>query len=397
VVLNESGQEVDWFVGYSPPPETFQARLEKILKGEDTYLSLQKTLAENPDDVGTIFKIARKWGERYDEAKAVADYKKVIALDPEGKAGAFTDERTQITAPYTDFARYEIATASFQGPKPDPAPVKAFIADNPGGPLVRQAYRELGYYYNRAPKAEAEAFYAEYADRYPDDPEPLAAWLGRIVRDKGPVDKGLELARRLRALTVADPDPSMNRAIAQMYDIAGEKAKAEEVYGPAFMDRRVQSTAYDLISYAGYWAEKKENLESAMAMAETALKLEPGSTNIIRSVASVYVRADMDDKALAIYGPAWLEKTIAAGQDRDINGYASFWLRAGKNLESALAAAKTSVEMQPKAYFYWSTLSDVYAKMGDKTQAVKAAETAVALAQGRAKEAMQKKLEALLK
>jgi hypothetical protein len=376
VVLNGSGQEVDWFVGYSPPPETFQARLEKILKGEDTYLSLQKTLAGNPDDVGTIFKIARKWGERYDEAKAVADYKKVIALDPEGKAGAFTDERTHITAPYTDFARYEIATASFQGPKPDPAPVKAFIADNPGSPLVRQAYRELGYYYNRAPKAEAEAFYAEYADRYPDDPEPLAAWLDRIVRDKGPVDKGLELARRLRALTVADPDPSTNRAIAQMYDIAGEKAKAGEVYGPAFMDRRVQSTAYDLISYAGYWAEKKENLESAMAMAETALKLEPGST---------------------IYGPAWLEKMIAAGQDRDVNGYASFWLRAGKNLESALAAAKASVEMQPKAYFYWSTLSDVYAKMADKTQAVKAAETAVALAQGRAKEAMQKKLEALLK
>jgi hypothetical protein len=111
----------------------------------------------------------------------------------------------------------------------------------------------------------------------------------------------------------------------------------------------------------------------------------------------VYVRADLDDRALAIYGPAWLEKTIAAGQDRDVNGYASFWLRAGKNLESALAAAKASVEMQPKAYFYWSTLSDVYAKMADKTQAVKAAETAVALAQGRAKEAMQKKLEALLK
>ena len=134
-----------------------------------------------------------------------------------------------------------------------------------------------------------------------------------------------------------------------------------------------------------------------MAMAETALKLEPGSTNIIRSVASVYLRAGDDAKALGIYGPAWLEKAIAAGNDRDVNSYASFWTRAGKNLDSALAAAKAAVEKEPKAYFYWSTLSDVYAKTGDKTQAVKAAETAVALAQGRAKESMQKKLEALLK
>ena len=247
-MLNGGGQEVDWFVGYSPPPENFQARLEKILKGEDTYLALQKTLAENPDDVAAIFKVARKWGERYDEAKATAEYKKVIALDPEGRAGTFTDERTQISAPYTDFAKYEIATASFQGPKPDPAPVEAFIADNPGSPLVRQAYRELGYYYNRAPKEAAEvralltykeqAFYAKYAARYPDDPEPLTAWLGRIVRDKGPVDKGLELAQKLRELTASNPDPSVNRTVAQMYDIAGDKAKAEEVYGPAFMDRR---------------------------------------------------------------------------------------------------------------------------------------------------------------
>jgi predicted Zn-dependent protease len=347
--------------------------------------------------VAAIFKVARKWGERYDAAKATAEYRRVIALDPQGKAGTFTDEETQITAPYTDFAKYEIASASFLGPKPDPAPVEAFIADNSGSPLVRQAYRDLGNYFSRAPKEAAEAFYAKYAARYPDDPKPLAAWLGRIVRDKGPVDKGLELARKLRELTASDPDPSISRTVAQMYDLAGEKAKAEEVYGPAFMDRRVQSTAFDLVSYAGYWAEKKENLESAMAMAETALRLEPGSINIIRSVATVYLRAGDEAKALGIYGPAWLEKTIAAGGDRDANSYASFWLRAGKNLPSALAAAKASVEIEPKAYFYWSTLSDVYAKTGDKAQAVKAAETAVSLAQGRAKEAMQKKLDALKK
>ena len=348
--------------------------------------------------MAAIFKVARKWGERYDAAKATAEYNKVIALDPQGKAGTFTDEETQITAPCADFAKYAIATASFQSRKPDPAPVEAFIADNPESPLVRQAYGDLQSYFDRSGTTEAAAaFYAEYAARYPDDPEPLAAWLGRIVRDKGPVDKGLELAQKLREFAASKPEPSINRTLAQMYDLAGEKVKAAEVYGPAFMDRQVQSTAFDLISYAGYWADKKENLESVTAMAEAALRLEPGSTNIIRSVASVYLRAGEDDKALGIYGPAWLEKTIAARGDRDANSYASFWLRAGKNVESALAAAKASVEMEPKAYFYWSTLSDIYAKTGDKAQALKAAEAAVSLAQGRAKETMQRKLDALLR
>ena len=348
--------------------------------------------------MAVIFKMARKWNERYDAAKATAEYRKVIALDPQGKAGTYTDEDSQITAPCADFAKYEIARASFQGQKPDPAPIEAFIADSPQSPLVRQAYRDLRAYFSRmAPKEAAQAFYAKYAARFPDDPAALEAWLGRIVRDKGPVDQGLELAQRLRALTMADPSPSINRTLAQMYDLAGDKAKAEEVYGPAFMDRQVRSTAQDLIAYAGYWAEKKENLESVSAMAEAALRLQPGSLNVIRSVASLYLRAGEDAKAVDVYGPAWLEKAIAAGGDRDVNTYASFWLRAGKNLESALAAAKASVEMQPKAYLYWTTLSDIYVKTGDKAQAIKAAEQAVGLTEGRAKEAMQKKLDALKK
>jgi tetratricopeptide (TPR) repeat protein len=346
--------------------------------------------------VAVVFALARKWSDRYDTAKAQEKYKEVIALDPEGKAGTYTDsEDSQITASYTDFAKFEVAAASFMGRNPDPAPLKAFIAENPKSPLVRQAYRQLGYFYARAPKADADAFFADYAARYPDDPQPLVAWLGRIIRDKGPVDKGLELAGRLRELTAFDPSLSISQSIAQMYDLAGDKAKVEKVYGKEFADNEVRRLAYGLIAYANYWADKKENRESALEMAETALKLQPDSIPMLRTVAGVYARFGDEAKALELYGPAWLEKKIAGKADQDINSYASFWARQGTNLESALAAAKASCEMQPKAYFYWSTLSDVYAKMDDKTQAVKALETAIALAPATAKAAMQRKLEAL--
>ncbi len=396
--MDGDGSEVDWFVGYSPPAENFQTHLEKILRGENTFKALQTAYAANPKDVGVVFRLGLKWSERNDTAKAQEKYNEVVALDPEGKAGSFTDEDdTHITAPCTDFARFEIAAAGFTGAKPDPALIKAFISDYPKSPLVRTAYRQMAsYYISRAAKEDAEAYFAEFTARFPGDAEAVSLWLARVLRDKGPADKADELAGRLWALTVSNPQPRFNQLIAQAYDLAGDKAKAAQAYGKGFMDSQVENLAYSLLTYANYWADRKENLESAEAMAETALKLQPGGDPyFFRSVAGVYLKAGDEAKALGIYGPAWLEKSTADKADQDINGYASFWMRQGKNLESALAAAQKTVELQPKAYYYWSTLSDVHAKMNNKAEAVKAAEKAVELAPATAKAPMQRKLEML--
>lgn len=354
---------------------------------------LQAAYAKNPKNVAAVFGLASKWADRYDSAKAGEKYKEVIALDPEGKGGLYTDGRTFITAPYTEYAKYNVALANSSGPKADMASLKAFIAENPQSRLIKEAYKDLGSYYGggKTTKQEAEAFFVEYTSRFPDDPTALRMWLSRIIRDRGPVDRGLELAARLRGLTLSDPDPRINQMIARFYDLAGDTSKAGEVYGKAFMENRVQSLASHLESYANYWADKKENLESALAMADLALKLQPD----FRSVAGIYVKAGQDAKALEIYGPGWLEKKMGEESDQDINTYASFWLGRGKNLDSALAAAKKAVELQPKAYFYWSVLSDLHAKMGNKAEAIKAAEKALELAEGNAKTGMQRKLDAL--
>lgn len=349
--------------------------------------------------MAAVFGLARKWGERDATAKAQDKFKEVLALDPDGKAGPFTDEEdTRITASYTDFARYEIAfaTAMSHRPGPDLVPVKTFIAEYPKNPLVRDAYRQLSRYYGSAgPKEEAATFFAEYASRYPNDPEPLSTWLRRIIRDRGPLDKGNELAAELRRITLSNPNPGTNQMIAQFYELAGDKAKAGEVYGQAFMQSRVQDLAYSLMAYAVYWIDKKENQESAVGMADTALKLEPGELWFIRQAAYVHVTAGDTAKALEIYGPAWLEKNLTEAEPHDIRSYAMFWTRTGLNLESALAAAKKTVELQPKTNYFWTTLSDVYAKLGNSAEAVKALEKALELAPPGEKAGLQKKLDAL--
>ena len=395
-VLDGEGAEVDWFVGYTPPPENYQAKLEKILRGEGTFRVLQEAYAANPRNVAAAFGLARKWDDRDDTAKAQEKYTEVLALDPDGKSGLYTDENTWVTAPFTEFARLFLALANLGGRDPDVSPVKAFIAQYPKSRLVKIAYMEMSnYYVSGAPKEEADKFFSEYTSRFPDDPAAAAMWLARVVGDKGPAEKAVELAERLRELSAVIPDPRISQIIARGYDLAGEKDKAEDAYGRAFMQDRVDSLASDLAAYVDYWVEKKENLESATAMAVTAARLKPGDSFYVRRVAYAYCAAGREAEALEAYGPAWLETNGASLSAQDIRSYATFWLRQGNNLDSALAAAKKTVELEPRTYYMWTTLSDIYAKKGNKTEAIRAAEKAAELADTQSKAAMQKKLEAL--
>jgi tetratricopeptide (TPR) repeat protein len=377
MLLDGTGAEVDWSVGYRPPGENVQRSLDRMLSGTDTFQSLSGAYAKNPKDVATVFMLARKYGDRYDTAKADQMYKDVIALDPDGKAGTFTYDSYKVTAPYTEFAEFAIARSTAQGrQKPDLAPMKAFLAKHPQSGLAKAGYDVMEYFYAyQAPKEEAATFFAEYAAKFPADPMVLYSWLSRIVKDKGPVDKGIELAQKIEAMTEFEPSPNINQLLAQAYALKGDKAKVDELYGPAFMEERVSGLAFSLAAYANYWIEQNANQASALAMIETALKLEPENTYILQQAANAFVKTGKEDKALALYGHAFAEKSW--GDAMTLWQYSGFWARQSKNLDDALAAAKRSVELMPGLNYLWNTLSLVYEKMLNYPEAIKAAEKAL--------------------
>lgn len=390
--LDGEGTEVDWIVGYGPPPEKFQDKVGKILAGEETFKSLNTAYAKNPKDVATIFKLARKWADRYDNSKTTPLYKEVIALDPEGKDGTYTQEYYNTTVPCTEYAEFAIATGSISGQKPDLAPMKAFMAKYPKSPLMKQAYNGMSYYYgNQAPQEEADKFFEEYAGKYPEDPAIPERWLARIVRDKGPLDKGVELAEKIQKMRRAQGIPDSYQNVAEFYFLKGDKAKAEDIYGKSFIDNQVALLAYNLIYYANYWIGKDTNKDSALAAAEKALAFAPDNSYIIQQAAVVYVKMDKEDRALALYGPAYMQKNI--NDASTLNSYAWFWAGQGKNLQSALIAAKKAVELQPKRYYIWDTLATVYAKAKNWPEAIKTMEKAVELAPDSSKETYKKNLE----
>ncbi len=400
MILDADGSEYDWLLGYDPPPDKFEARLQKALSGQDSFQALAAAYAKDPKDVPAVFGLARKYGERYDDAnraKSIEKYKEVIALDPQGKAGTYKDEEADATVPYTEYAEYAIATSqAMYGPKADMEPVKAFVKKYPESPLARMAYRRMGYYYGQmAAKDEAAKFFAEYTAKYPGDARAADMWLARIVKDQGPLEEGQLLVDKIKELTSDYPVPDMNQDIAQYYILKGDKSKAEEAYGKDFMDGKVSGFAGDLASYAAFWIDQKANEDSAVAMAELAHKLQPDSAYILRQLATAYIKTNKDDRALAIFGPDYLKGI--GGDGNALNGYAVFWSGQGKNLESALEAARQAVDLRPKVSYSWSTLSDVYLKLKNYPEALKAAEKAVELTEAPYQARMKQKVEAIKK
>jgi len=355
------------------------------LGGKETYRTLSDLYAKDPKNIEAVFKLARKCESRCSMPEKTAElYNQVIALDPEGKAGPADITYPKVKVPYTEYAVYALGRTTAQGRKPDPAPMQAFIAKYPQSPLLNSAYQSLGYYYlYQAPKADAAKFFDDYIARYPAEAEALNAYAARILRDKGPVEKGIALAEKAIELGGYYADPEYSQNLAELYVLKGDKAKAGEVYGKDFIGDRAGSLAYTLRSYAEFWVKQGENLESAAEMVEKALLLSPEAWYFKQTAASVYLKAGKEDRALAAYGPAYA-KSVEKDASQ-LNGYAWYWYQKGKNLEDALAAAEKSIALTPR-YNVYDTLARLQFSLKMNDAALKSAEKALELARERVKQ-----------
>ncbi len=393
MVLAGDGSEVDWIVGYGPPPEKFREKLEQVLKGIDTFKVLSENYAKDPQNVETVFKLAQKYDNRYDEEKARKLYQDVLTLDPDGKKGTTEYDDQKVT--FTEYAEYSLGSLAVFARTMDPEPMKAFIKKYPNSPLEKSAYQRLSYYYgSRAPKEEANAFFEEYTSKYPDDPYVLSSYVSRIIRDKDNLDKGIELAEKIQEIMKYNPSPRYNKDLAELYMLKGEEDKANEEFGKTFMERQVSNLSYYLTQYADFWVKYEKNTESAEKMAELAIELNPDRWYYRQSAANIYLKLDKEDKALEVFGPAFAEKN--KDDASVLNSYAWFWANQEKNLESALEAAKKSVEMAASPY-NWDTLAMVYQKMEDYDEALEAEQKAVDLAEEEVKVRFENRIQQIKK
>ena len=383
---------MDWILGYDPPADKFQLKMDKVIAGIDTFKATNAAYVKNPKDVATVFKLARKYGDRLTDERAKEFYRTVIALDPRGQAGPFKPEGEDFEVSFREYAEFALGQLDVYTAKPDPAAMKTFLAHNPASKLLKQAYAILAYpMAYQATKEEAAKFFQEYAGKFPDDPGVLDQWLALINRNKDNPEKGTELAAKIESLTKTNPVRRYNKDIGEFYWDSKDKDKADTAYGKSFMEGQASTLVYDLMDYANFWIQKDANKDSALAMAEMALRMKPDMIYIVQQVAAVYVKLGKMDKAMEIFGPAWLQKNGANADS--LSGYAAFWANQGQNLDDALAAAKKAIELKPTQYYYWSTLGTVYLKLKNYDEALMAAQKAMDLADDQIKEYLKKNIE----
>ena len=376
LLVGNDGSEIDWLVGYGPPPEEYLEKLEKSVKGIDTFKSLSDRYAREPNNVEAVLKLAQKWDRRYNEEKALEMFNKVIALDPEGKMGTTEYRDKKIT--FTELAEFSIGRLAFYSRKRNAEPLKTFIKKYPESKILKDAYMYMSMNYRTmGSKEEAATFFEEYISKYPDDPDVLNSYVSRIIRNKDNIERGIELGEKIKDIMKYNPDSTYMKSLAEVYLLNDDKDKADKAYGKRFMEGQVSQLVYDLRDYADFWVRKNTNTESAEEMMDFAVKLNPDSTYILRSAVTIYVKLDKVEKAMDIYGPEYIKNHMDKAST--LGSYARFWANLGKNLENALEVAKKSVELAPDAY-NWDTLSRVYEKSNNYGEALKAQEKAVELA-----------------
>jgi tetratricopeptide (TPR) repeat protein len=168
---------------------------------------IRRTYGKEPKNVEVVFKLAKKYHDRANSTKALELYKEVLAIDPDGKMGTI-DFYGAKNVSYTELAEYSIGEMSLFDRKMNPEPLKAFIKKYPKSGILKSAYSGLSLYYRSyAPKEEATKFFEEYVANYTDDPSILNAYVSRIIRDKENLERGIELAERIKEMMKYNPDP----------------------------------------------------------------------------------------------------------------------------------------------------------------------------------------------
>jgi thioredoxin-related protein len=383
--LDKNGREIDWILGYGPPADKFLEKVKKALAGIDTYQSLSDRYVKEPDNIEVVFKLAEKVGDRGTpalETRSKELYQKVLAMDLQGRTGSYYNEYLKASIPYVEAAEFALAQTTVFSRKPDPTPLRAFIKKYPDSKLLKNAYSYLSYYYGQmAPKEEAGPFFEEYAAKYPDDKNVLTSYIERIVRDKEPLERGIELALKLQEMTGYPKDPGVQQNLAQLYALKEEPGKADEEYGKDFIDDHLSSSIFALTGYADFWIEQGRNLESAEEAADVAAAGIGARKDVpsyyLSQVAGIYAKLNKNDKALAVYGPAVAKK--GWDDQNALASYAAFWSRQGQNLESAAEAGRRSVDLASD-YYNNFILGQVLFKLKKYPEALKAAEKAVELA-----------------
>ena len=366
VFVDANGNEIDRTVGYYQGPEKYKERLEGILKGENTFEALKKQYEADPDNIALAFEVARK----YQNMRNRAEHDRIIKQVVEENAAA----AKKTTIPYYrdrqanayEYGRYILSSNIFM--TRDPEPLLEFVEEFPDGDFTESAYMSLGNFFMfYGDPEEADAFFETVLEKYPASPRMLTYFIMYSERTKRNLEKAKEVADDVIAMQqVVFNDPYSNRA--RILALLPDSIDLPDTYGAEHIERRAAVFARELSSYASFWFQRNENLESAMDAAKRALTIDPGNGYLRYTLAYNLMNADKKDEALKVFGP---DAILDFADDPSlISLYVRFWSDQNANLENAFEMAEVLYEENPEDGNAAQALAKIYFLRGDEKKAV---------------------------
>lgn len=373
--MGPDGNEVDWIAGYSPPPEKLQAKILRIIQGIDSVPSLTLAQTQNPKNPEPLIKLGIKYQKRQYREKALEYFKEAASLDPEGKKRMRRDTGEMVSCKEMADFQYAMTFVVTFG-LIDIDKVKAYIKNYPSGQLLKEAYLEISRFYSLDDE-EGQDFFYDFISKFPSDPDVLNAYIGKVHRirksleDNPAYNKGIEIAERIIEVYPAITHFQAAKNYAQILINKDDMDTAERAFGDDFLTGQVQLWSDNLLSYAEFWLNQKQNIEKAEVALARALNLAPENPEVLRRAAAAYhIHLDKPDKAQQIFGPSIIPKIGANA--RALYDYFKFWMTLKTNEESAENALEIIWELKPDTVYYRIGAATVYreADMMEKALAV---------------------------
>jgi len=363
--LGPDGNEVDWIAGYTPPPEKLQAKILRIIQGIDSLPSLTMAQTQNPQNPEPLIKLGIKYQKRQHREKALEYFKEAASLDPEGKKRMRRDTGEMVSCKEMADFQYAMTFVVTFG-LIDIDKVKAYIKNYPSGQLVKEAYLEISRFYSLDDE-EGQDFFDDFISKFPGDPDVLNAYIGKVHRirksleDNPAYNKGVEIAERIIEVYPTITHFQAAKNYAQILINKDDMDTAERAFGDDFLTGQVQLWSDNLLSYAEFWLNQKQNIEKAEEALSRALNLAPENPEVLRRAAAAYhIHLDKPDKALEVFGPSLIPKID--GNARALYDYFKFWMTLKTNEESAENTLKILWELKPDTVYYRIGAATVYRK-----------------------------------
>ncbi|MCJ7580083.1 MAG: hypothetical protein MUP98_06060 [Candidatus Aminicenantes bacterium] len=252
--------------------------------------------------------------------------------------------------------------------------VKAYIKNYPSGKLLKEAYLEISRFYSLDDE-EGQDFFNEFISKFPDDPDVLNAYIGKVYRirksleDNPAYDRGIEFAERIIEVYPEITRFQAAKNNAQFFVDNADMDAAQRAFGEDFLSGQVQLWSDNLLSYAEFWLNKKQNMDKAEEALTRALNLNPDNPEVLRrTAAAYYYDLNKPDKALEIFGPSIIPKIDSNA--RALYDYFKFWITLETNEESAENALKMLLELKPDTVYYRIGAASVFRKPGSQERAL---------------------------